>query len=140
MISTFLGEHYFLSNFYLCEVEMDGEIYASAEHAYQAAKTEDELQRATIRSIRSSLKAKLYGKKTTTREGWVNVRLIAMEWIVREKFTRHPDLRAKLTATHPHVLRMGNRYGDTFWGATLSGRGQNHLGRILMLLRDEFRR
>jgi predicted NAD-dependent protein-ADP-ribosyltransferase YbiA (DUF1768 family) len=38
-IDKFEGEHRFLSNFWPSPVDLDGETYASAEHAYQAAKT-----------------------------------------------------------------------------------------------------
>lgn len=35
-------------------------------------------------------------------------------------------------------LTKPNRWGDTFWGVDVrSGRGQNHLGRILMCVREQ---
>ena len=37
-IRIFRGKHYFLSNFYTAEVEYEGVIYRTLEHAYQAAK------------------------------------------------------------------------------------------------------
>ena len=36
-ITAFRGEHAFLSNFHPAPVVLDGEIYRSVEHAYQAA-------------------------------------------------------------------------------------------------------
>ena len=39
VIDSFVGEYYFLSNFYPCSIEHDGLRYPSSEHAYQAAKS-----------------------------------------------------------------------------------------------------
>jgi hypothetical protein len=37
-------------------------------------------------------------------------------------------------------LVEGNRWGDQFWGVDLrTGLGENHLGKILMKVRDELR-
>lgn len=41
VIDRFSGEYRFLSNFYLAEVELDGEVYPTVEHAFQAAKSPD---------------------------------------------------------------------------------------------------
>ena len=41
VINRFDGEFAFLSNFWECEVEFDGIVFPSVEHAYQAAKTHE---------------------------------------------------------------------------------------------------
>ena len=50
-----------------------------------------------------------------------------------------PSLREKLLATGDAYLEEGNNWGDTIWG-TVNGRGQNHLGRLLMEVRDAIRK
>lgn len=62
--------------------------------------------------------------------------LSVMETLVREKFTRHPALAAQLLATGDLELVERNHWRDTFWGIC-DGRGENHLGRILMKVRTE---
>lgn len=54
--------------------------------------------------------------------------------LVRQKFTG--PLRRFLVETYPSDLVEGNTWGDTFWGVC-RGVGENHLGWILMLVRDE---
>jgi predicted NAD-dependent protein-ADP-ribosyltransferase YbiA (DUF1768 family) len=61
-----------------------------------------------------------------------------MEEILRMKFADE-RLRDKLTSTAPVELVEGNWWGDTFWGVC-KGVGENHLGRLLMKIRDEGRR
>ena len=63
-----------------------------------------------------------------------------MEEIVRAKFTQNQDMKQQLLATGNLVLEEGNGWHDTFWGVDLkTGEGENHLGRILMQVREELR-
>lgn len=61
-----------------------------------------------------------------------------MTQIVRDKFTRNPNLRRALLATGCRRLEEGNDWGDREWG-TVEGVGQNRLGLILMQIRAELR-
>jgi len=56
--------------------------------------------------------------------------------IVRDKFARHPGLKASLRQTGNARLVEGNWWGDTFWGVC-NGKGTNHLGKVLMEVRRE---
>ena len=74
------------------------------------------------------------------RPDWEKVKNGIMEEIVCAKFTQHTDLAEKLLATGDRVLVEGNHWGDTFWGVdTRTGQGENHLGKILMKVREELR-
>jgi predicted NAD-dependent protein-ADP-ribosyltransferase YbiA (DUF1768 family) len=42
-IDSFRGEYFFLSNFYLVEIEIGGKSYPSSEHYYQAMKCKNEI-------------------------------------------------------------------------------------------------
>jgi predicted NAD-dependent protein-ADP-ribosyltransferase YbiA (DUF1768 family) len=55
---------------------------------------------------------------------------------VKDKFSRNPELRVKLLNTGDLQLVEGNYWGDTFWGVC-NGKGENHLGKILMRVRKE---
>jgi len=60
------------------------------------------------------------------------------EFLVRQKFTRHPALAKALVATGTAVLAEGTRRGDQFWGVDLETMvGANQLGGILMDVRAE---
>lgn len=134
-IESFSGEFRFLSNFWPASVELDGDLYPSTEHAYQAAKTLDKGLRSKIRQADSPGKAKRLGGKLKLREDWETVKLGVMENILRQKFSE-PLLKMKLQNTAPKELIEGNHWNDTFWGIC-NGEGSNHLGKLLMKIRDE---
>ena len=143
-ITSFAGAYSFLSNFCPVAIGLDGEDYPSVEHAFQAAKTDNLEERLKIRDTPSPVTAKHLGKRVTLRPGWDHVRFDIMETLVRQKFTRHAELREKLLATEDAELIEGNTWRDMTWGAVWNkdkGRwvGKNHLGQILMKVRDEFK-
>jgi ribA/ribD-fused uncharacterized protein len=137
VINVFRGDHFFLSNFYPVTVSYDGVEYPSVEHAYQAAKTTDLRQRLIVRRQPTPGAAKRAGRKLFLRPNWDAVKISAMTELVGEKFKR-PELATKLVATGDAELIEGNNWGDTFWGQH-NGVGENHLGKILMTVRDELR-
>lgn len=138
MIDSFSGEYSFLSNFHLCRIEHEGIIYPSTEHAYQAAKTLDEQQRKQIANAPTPSKAKKMGRKVTLRNDWEDVKLDVMMELVKKKF-QNKELANKLLATGSQKLVEGNYWHDYYWGVC-NGKGQNHLGKILMEIREELLR
>jgi len=135
--ASFRGERFFLSNFYPAPVTMYGKVYPSVEYAYVAAKTLDPKEREYIRNLSSPGVAKRYGRKLKVREDWEQIKLEVMETLVRRKF-ENPALGAMLLATGDEELVEVNYWYDTFWG-TCNGKGENHLGKILMKVRDRLR-
>jgi N-glycosidase YbiA len=135
VIDSFRGNYGFLSNFSLVDVEFDGRVYPSVEHAYQAAKTTDSIAREQIRRAYSPSQAKRMGRKLDLRPDWDSVKLGVMEMLLRQKFGAEP-LKSKLAATYPHELVEGNHWNDTYWGVC-DGKGENHLGRLLMKMRSD---
>lgn len=138
VIPEFQGAYRFLSNFWPADVHLDDRLYPSVEHAYQAAKTLDESERRSVRNAHSPGQAKRLGQRATKRADWNEVKLSVMENLVREKFTRHAVFREKLLATGDAEIVEGNSWGDRFWGVC-KGVGENHLGKILMRVREELR-
>jgi len=138
-INNFQGPYRFLSNFWPCVVTLDEMIYPSVEHAYQAAKTINVNQRETIRNAKTPGEAKRLGRVVTLREGWNQLRIPVMRSLLRQKF-RNSVLCSKLLATGSVVLIEGNTWGDRFWGVDGQNEGENHLGKLLMEIRDEIRK
>jgi len=130
-------EYSFLSNFYPCLIEFDGDIYPSLEHAYQAAKTNDPNERKKIREEKQVRRAKQIGRHVTIREDWEQIKVEVMRDLLKKKF-ENPQLRKLLLDTYPHDLVEGNNWGDTFWGVC-RGHGKNMLGVLLIQLRSKLR-
>ncbi len=137
VIDKFSGEYRFLSNFYPSKVSLDGIDFPSVENAYQAAKNFDWDRRKMFVTL-TAAEAKREGQKTMMRPDWEQVKVLIMTNLVRDKFTRHQDLREQLLATGDAELIEGNWWGDTFWGVC-KGKGENHLGKVLMKVREELK-
>ena len=139
-ITDFHEEQYrFLSNFYEARVAYNGLVYGSNEAAFQAQKCMTEEEKIPFTGYGPG-KSKGLGRRVPLRPDWEQVKVGIMEDIVRAKFTQHPELAAKLLATGDKVLVEGNTWGDTCWGVDMrTGQGENHLGRILMKVREELR-
>ena len=137
-ITSFRSQYAFLSNFYPCRVLLDGVTYGSVEHAFQAAKTVNPVERERIQRCSTPGAAKRLGREVVLRPEWERIKLGVMKELVRQKFTHDPRLRAQLLKTYPHPLVEENTWGDRFWGVC-GGVGENHLGRILMEVRADLR-
>ncbi len=139
-ITTFFGEHRFLSNFFRAEFVWDGIVWPTSEHAYQAAKTLDAKVRLEISRTPKPGDVKRLGKKVILRTDWPTVKVDVMREIIRAKFEQNPELKQRLIDTGEAILEEGNTWNDCFWGISPpgSGQGRNELGKILMELRIEF--
>ena len=136
-IESFRDEYFFLSNFYLCKVTIDGVTYSSGEAAFQAQKCVKKEEKDRFVEL-SPAQAKRYGKRVELRPDWEDVKLSIMETVVTAKFTQNPDLTTKLIETGDAELIEGNHWRDYFWGMC-NGKGKNNLGKILMKIRDELK-
>jgi hypothetical protein len=130
----FRGDRWFLSNFYPAPVVLDGVIFPTVEHGYQAAKTLHRPSREVVRRAATPGQAKRLGRALILRPDWEAVKLAVMEGLLRQKFA-DPKLRARLVVIEGEIVEQ-NTWGDTWWGVC-RGRGENHLGRLLMRIRDE---
>lgn len=135
MIDSFREEYRFLSNFYPANFVWQGFFWPTVEHAYQAAKTLALEERIQILGLSTPGQAKSMGRRITMRDDWDHIKVNIMREIVTEKFNQNSHLMYLLEETKPHNLIEGNTWGDIFWGQC-NGQGENHLGRILMEIRD----
>ncbi len=123
----------FLSNFWSCGLVHEGRTYTSAEHLYQALKTDDPDDRERIRQAVYPLDAKGLGGRVALVSDFD--RVAAMTYVLDLKF-RDPGLRQLLLETGASDLREDSQ--DRFWG----GRGDaalNVLGRLLVERRERAR-
>jgi ribA/ribD-fused uncharacterized protein len=137
-ITKFRGEHYFLSNFYSCDIQYEGITYPSVEHAYQAAKTLEEPVRQWICNAPTASDARYRGQQIKLRDGWKLKRLGIMGVLLRKKFSK-PELARMLMETGNSLLIEHNIHHDNYWGEcicpTCGVTGTNYLGTMLMALR-----
>jgi ribA/ribD-fused uncharacterized protein len=164
VISEFQGQYRFLSNFWEQPVfyqhpDVQSAIWwPSAEHAFQASKTQLPTQARWVLDADSPGQAKRLGRAATCRPDWEQMKKRVMFSVLVAKFARDPgvtsgSLGAQLVATGHQILVEGNRWGDDYWGAVPSERngpswppplwgehqewtGHNYLGRLLMAVRD----
>lgn len=107
VINRFTKEYAFLSNQYQCPLIWKGHSYRNAGAAFRADESGED-------------------------------RLEQMEAIQLAKFTQNPWLMEKLRQTGNSILINGNNNHETYWGIDrYSWEGENHLGKILMGIRDK---
>lgn len=98
------------------------------------AKDTSAAYRQRVMRAHTARECKSIGRKAKLVRDWDRlVRYQAMFLNLCAKF-REPELRRKLLATGNAYLEESNTWGDTHWG-TCNGKGENHLGRLLMCVR-----
>ncbi len=135
-IDSFSGDYRFLSNFYPVEVEFEGQVYASTEHAYQAAKFEFAFRTPFQVISCTAGQAKKLGQTAPLPANWETRKVEVMRALIKEKFYPGTILAKRLLKTINSELIEGNTWGDTFWGVC-KGHGKNMLGRLLQERRGE---
>ncbi len=134
----------FLSNFYREPVRWGGEWWATAEHAFHAAKMDlshpdgESFYERILTSDDPGV-AKMLGRTGPMRADWEEVKFEVMREVVAAKFAFGSDLAARLEATGDAYLQEGTFWGDDCWGVLADEdvephlrRGRNWLGIILM--------
>lgn len=129
------------SNLYKREIMFEGELFATAEHAYQAGKARKPAVREWLMSAPSpSLLAMaahgLYVWDITPE--WSKIKFDRMKRILIEKYTQHDDLKKVLMATGSARLVESATVDNAvnrLWGE-VNGVGQNKLGELLMDVRS----
>jgi len=115
--------------------------YKTPENFYQAMKTpkDDVWARRKIAAM-GPFAAKNYWRRGKSRPDWREIKLNVMEFALRHKFAPGTSWHGRLMATGDEEIIEWNNWGDRFWGRDVrDGQGENHLGRLLMKLRDEWR-
>lgn len=126
------------SNFAAFPIEVDGKVWPTSEHFFQAQKFPGAPDQEEIRSTASPMKAARMGRERSRpfRADWDQVRDDAMRVALRAKFTQHEATRAALLATgQAHLIE--HTVNDSYWADGGDGQGANRLGELLVELRAE---
>ncbi len=136
-VSDEFGE---FSNFAAFPIELDGKIWPTSEHYFQAQKFDDEAYREKIRSMPSPMIAARLGRsrKQKLRRDWESVKVEVMRQAVIAKFSQHEELKTLLLSTGDAKL-VERTANDDYWGDGGDGSGKNMLGRILMQIRSNLK-
>lgn len=129
-IDEFRGRYFFLSNFYAAPVVYQDALFKNNEAAFQSAKCPERMLEFCILPPN---RAKALGRRVKLRPDWETVKYDVMYDICMAKFTQNPDLLTKLLDTGDAELIEGNTWGVDLY----RGIGENHLGKILMRVREE---
>lgn len=126
------------SNFAPYRISLDGRVWPTSEHYFQAQKFRDKPHQEEIRHANSPMIAARMGRsrKRPLRKDWESVKDQVMREAVLAKFTQHDDLRALLISTREAKL-VEHTTNDSYWGDGGDGSGKNMLGHILMEVREQ---
>lgn len=128
------------SNFSGFPVFVDGEWWSTSEHYYQAQKYETEELKNWVQFAPGPMEAANRGRdpKVPKRDDWDKVKNGFMEKALFDKYTRHEVLTELLLSTgSTHIYE--HTKNDCYWADCGDRTGQNHLGLLLMKVRDSLR-
>jgi len=133
------------SNLYRREVHLDGQVFPTAEHAYQAGKARrpevrDWLLAAPSPALLAMAAHGLY--QWDIVPDWSRIKFDRMRAVLRAKFTQHADLRELLLSTGTaRLVETGtvDNAVNRLWGE-VNGKGKNMLGVLMMQLREQLAR
>jgi ribA/ribD-fused uncharacterized protein len=135
-------EFFVFDNFASFQVEWRERLWATSEHAYQAAhffETDPGLVERIFlaRSAHCAYKiAKANADKAPNN--WHDIKEGIMLDICRHKLIQHAYIQQKLLQTDEAQI-VEDSPVDSFWGWGPDRKGRNTLGRIWMILREELR-
>jgi N-glycosidase YbiA len=152
-------QNYEFSNFFPKGVDYQNNSFKTAEHAFQATKFAYTAQDPQLNQKVQDVFNKILNADTPKQASEIaqnNQTLVRGDWhqkgasgftkkeevmlaIVKDKFTRHPNLREKLLKTGS-VKIVEDSPKDSFWGRGADHKGENKLGRILMKIRSDMQK
>jgi ribA/ribD-fused uncharacterized protein len=143
VIESFSGDYAFLSNFYRTEVEYQGDIYQSAQAAFQASKVLSPEIRSEFTSL-SAAEATLKGDKIAPSIEWEQNKQVIMYKILKNKFSKNKELRSLLMKTNISPIIHKNNWHENYWGECtceecVEKEKHNYLGKILVKVREDLR-
>ena len=131
--------YYEFTNFFLQPVKIDGVIWPTTEHYFQAQKFIGTPYCELIRKLPTPREAFQYSRMPEVsrwqRRDWASVKDDVMFKALANKFTQNERLKMKLLETKDYKL-IEHTYRDSYWGDGGDGSGLNRLGELLMQLRS----
>ncbi len=134
-------EFYVFDNFSAFQVDYNGFVFPTSEHAFQAMqfiKTSPEIFEK-IKNAKSAHDAQkiAYENKDKGDPKWNEKMKDVMKDILRSKINQHPYVLKKLLQSGDREI-IEDSWRDPVWGWGEDKRGQNLLGQIWMELRKEY--
>lgn len=128
------------SNFASFPIEVDGVIWPTSEHYFQAQKFSDFAYREEICATISPMIAARLGRSRQhpIHPNWDAIKDDVMRRALEAKFSQHPALKALLLGTGEALL-IEHTSNDHYWADGGDGTGLNKLGLLLMELRASIR-
>lgn len=128
------------SNFSAHPIELEGRIWPTSEHFFQAQKFANTEHEEAIRQAKSPMIAARMGRsrERPLRPDWETVKDDIMRAALEAKFSQHSSLRSLLLGTGDAQL-IEHTANDKYWADGGDGTGKNRLGQLLMELRDRLR-
>jgi hypothetical protein len=133
------------SNLYPRALEFDGEVYLTAEHAYQAGKAAKKAVREWVLSAPNPALVAMAAHGLYSWDvvpNWATIKFDRMRGVLFAKYRQHQDLRTLLLSTGEARLvesAKTNNAVNRLWGE-VNGKGENMLGKLLMEVRAELRK
>ena|SRR5581483_3517556 len=129
----------FLATFSAHAVEYNGKLYPTVEHAYHAARYDDEAVQEEICAAKSPYLAWAVSQKHKANQmtDFDARKSDVMEEMCRLKLAQHEDVKLGLLASGDDTIVKN--YPDPYWGIGQDGVGKNEMGRIWMKLRSELK-
>lgn len=133
-------EFYVFSNFSSFMLEWKGKLYPTSEHVYHSEKFEDESLKEQVRNTRSAHDSQKFANANKDKQikDWDKIKLSIMKDILRAKVEQHPYVKKKLLESGDKEL-IEDSWRDAYWGWGPNKDGENHLGKLWMEVREEFR-
>lgn len=142
VVGFYEREFYMFSNFSSFQVEYDGRLWPTSEHAYQAVRFKDIAPDVydAIYSARSAHDTYRIAQDNKAQQvsNWSDIKIDVMYSICKAKLTQHSHIKEKLLLTND-VSIIEDSPKDSFWGWGADRQGQNQLSKIWMRLRQELR-
>ena len=131
--------YYEFTNFYPAPITLDGKIWPTSEHYFQAQKFVGTPFTEVICNLQRPREAFDLSRNPAVshwrRKDWDEVKIDVMHKALLAKFTQHKHLREMLLGTGQRYLIEHSPY-DNFWGNGGDDSGQNKLGLLLMEIRS----
>lgn len=140
--SFYEREFYPFSNFSSFQVEWRGRLWATSEHAYQAARyvevRPDYVDMIAAMTSAHEAYSFMRSHRVDERPNWSEEKREVMKDIVRHKLAQHAYIQQKLLETGAAQI-VEDSPVDSYWGWGADRKGRNELGTIWMELREELR-
>lgn len=135
-----------LTNYYMCDVEIDGLHFSSSEAAYHSQKFIDkDIKQLMTKLIPDESKHVSRELSRYIRKDWENVKYDIMKKVVMKKFEQNSDCLIDLLNTEDmELIEDTTGWHDNIWGECTceeckNKEHKNLLGKILMEVRQQLR-